>query len=121
MKVNRAIVLLAIPMILEMAMESLFAIVDAFFVGKVGPGALATIGRNRAVAEIFGLQVKGFAGWLLWGAAHVYFLIGFKNRLFVVLQWLWSYVTWQRGVRLIMHTDRPVEVPPLLTTRALPK
>lgn len=68
-------------------------------------GALATIGRNRAVADIFGLKVKGFPGWLLWGAAHVYFLIGFKNRLFVVLQWLWSYATWQRGVRLIMHRD----------------
>ncbi|WP_420862255.1 NAD(P)/FAD-dependent oxidoreductase [Algirhabdus cladophorae] len=66
-------------------------------------GALATIGRNRAVADIFGLKVTGFIGWLLWGAAHVYFLIGFKNRLFVVLNWLWSYITWQRGVRLIMH------------------
>lgn len=66
-------------------------------------GALATIGRNRAVADIFGMKVKGFVGWLLWGAAHVYFLIGFKNRLFVVLNWLWAYVTWQRGVRLIMH------------------
>lgn len=68
-------------------------------------GALATIGRNRAVADIFGLKVKGFAGWLLWGGAHVYFLIGFRNRLFVVLHWLWAYLTWQRGVRLIMHRD----------------
>jgi len=68
-------------------------------------GALATIGRNRAVADIFGLKVKGFAGWLLWGAAHVYFLIGFRNRLFVLLHWLWSYLTWQRGVRLIMHRE----------------
>ena len=68
-------------------------------------GALATIGRNRAVADIFGLKVKGFLGWLLWGAAHVYFLIGYKNRLFVVLSWLWAYITWQRGVRLIMHRD----------------
>ncbi|MCR9137987.1 MAG: NAD(P)/FAD-dependent oxidoreductase [Alphaproteobacteria bacterium] len=66
-------------------------------------GALATIGRNRAVAHIFGLKVKGFPGWVLWGAAHVYFLIGFRNRLFVMLHWLWSYLTWQRGVRLIMH------------------
>jgi NADH dehydrogenase len=70
-------------------------------------GALATIGRNRAVADIFGLKVTGFLGWLLWGAAHVYFLIGFKNRLFVVLHWLWSYLTWQRGVRLILHRGRP--------------
>ena len=66
-------------------------------------GAMATIGRNRAVAEIFGWKVTGFIGWLLWGAAHVYFLIGFRNRLFVVLQWLWAYVTWQRGVRLIIN------------------
>lgn len=68
-------------------------------------GALATIGRNRAVGDIFGLKVKGFLGWLLWGAAHVYFLIGFRNRLFVLLHWLWSYLTWQRGVRLIMHRE----------------
>ena len=68
-------------------------------------GALATIGRNRAVADIFGLKVKGFAGWLLWGTAHVYFLIGFRNRLFVMLHWLWQYLTWQRGVRLIMHHE----------------
>ena len=73
-------------------------------------GALATIGRNRAVADIFGLKVTGFIGWLLWGAAHVYFLIGFKNRLFVVLQWLWAYVTWQRGVRLIMHRGQDGDV-----------
>ncbi len=69
-------------------------------------GALATIGRNRAVVDIFGMKIKGFAGWLIWGAAHVYFLIGFKNRLFVMLHWLWLYLTWQRGVRLIMHSDR---------------
>ena len=72
----------------------------------VDAGALATIGRNRAVANIFGLKVKGFLGWLLWGAAHIYFLIGFRNRLFVTLNWLWSYITWQRGVRLIMHLGR---------------
>lgn len=65
-------------------------------------GALATVGRNRAVADIFGLKLTGFIGWLLWGAAHVYFLIGFRNRLFVVLQWIWAYATWQRGVRLII-------------------
>jgi NADH dehydrogenase FAD-containing subunit len=48
------------------------------------------------------LKLKGFPGWLLWGAAHVYFLIGFKNRIFVMLSWLWSYLTWQKGVRLIL-------------------
>ncbi|MEM1048441.1 MAG: NAD(P)/FAD-dependent oxidoreductase [Pseudomonadota bacterium] len=64
-------------------------------------GSMATIGRNRAIAEIGGLHISGFVGWLLWGLAHVYFLIGYRNRLFVMLTWLWSYVTWQRGVRLI--------------------
>ncbi len=66
-------------------------------------GMMATIGRNRAVADLMGLKVTGFVGWLLWGAAHVYFLIGFKNRLFVILSWLWAYITWQRGVRLILR------------------
>lgn len=61
MKVNRAIVLLAIPMILEMAMESLFAIVDAFFVGKVGPGALATIGFTESVLTIVYSMAFGLA------------------------------------------------------------
>ena len=66
-------------------------------------GALATIGRNSAVADIYGIKLKGFPGWLLWGIAHVYFLIGFKNRLVVSLRWLWSYLTWQKGVRLIVR------------------
>ncbi len=74
-------------------------------------GVLATVGRNRAVADIYGLRLAGFAGWLLWGAAHVYFLIGFKNRLFVLLQWMWSYATWQRGVRLIMQRNAPSDQP----------
>ena len=83
--------------------ESVFRYRDA--------GASATIGRNRAVADIFGLKVKGLVGWLLWGLAHVYFLIGFKNRLFVVLNWFWSYLTWQRGVRLIMHAGTRLPPP----------
>ncbi|MGJ8585689.1 MAG: NAD(P)/FAD-dependent oxidoreductase [Marinosulfonomonas sp.] len=69
-------------------------------------GALATIGRNRAVADIFGFKMTGFVGWVLWGGAHVFFLIGFRNRLFVVLHWIWSYLTWQKGVRLIMHKPK---------------
>ena len=56
---------------------------------------------NCAIGQVLG----ALHTHLLWGAAHVYFLIGFKNRLFVVLNWLWAYVTWQRGVRLIMHRE----------------
>lgn len=64
-------------------------------------GNLATIGRKRAVADFGFLQLRGFLAWLLWSVAHVYFLIGFRNRLVVTLSWLWAYVTFQRGARLI--------------------
>jgi NADH dehydrogenase len=64
-------------------------------------GNFATIGRNAAVADFGWLKLSGFLAWLLWGAAHVFFLIGFRNRLTVMLNWLWAYVTFQRGARLI--------------------
>jgi len=64
-------------------------------------GSLATIGRKRAVAQIAGFKVSGFPAWLLWSLAHIYFLIGFRNRLAVALHWLWNYITFQRGTRLI--------------------
>jgi NADH dehydrogenase len=64
-------------------------------------GALATIGRSRAVVQIGGLKINGFIAWLLWSVAHIYFLIGFRNRLIVATNWLWNYVTFQRGTRLI--------------------
>ena len=64
-------------------------------------GNLATIGRKSAVIDFGRVEVKGFFAWLLWGAAHIYFLIGFRNRLMVMLHWLWAYVTFRQGVRLI--------------------
>ena len=64
-------------------------------------GSMATIGRREAVARLGRVEMKGLLGWLLWSIAHVYFLIGFKNRLSVATSWAWSYVTYQRGVRLI--------------------
>jgi len=64
-------------------------------------GALATIGRKRAVYERNSVKLTGFIAWLLWSIAHVYFLIGFRNRLIVAMNWLWSYFTFQRGTRLI--------------------
>jgi NADH dehydrogenase len=65
------------------------------------PGNLATIGRNRAVADFGWIRLTGFAGWLLWAVAHILFLIGFRSRLMVATQWLWSYITFGRGARLI--------------------
>jgi len=64
-------------------------------------GALATIGRKRAVVQMGRLKLKGFIAWLLWSVAHIYFLIGFRNRFAVATNWLWNYVTFQRGTRLI--------------------
>lgn len=72
-------------------------------------GNLATIGRRNAVADFGRLTLKGMIGWLLWSLAHVYFLIGFRNRVSVAAGWAWSYVTYQRGVRLITGTDREAE------------
>jgi NADH dehydrogenase len=64
-------------------------------------GSLATIGRSRAVAQFGRLRLSGPAAWILWSVAHVYFLIGFRNRFAVALNWAWNYVTFQRGSRLI--------------------
>ena len=68
-------------------------------------GQMATIGRSRAIADTGRLQFGGFAAWLVWLTVHIYFLVGFKNRLFVVLQWAWSYLSYGRGARLIVSRE----------------
>jgi NADH dehydrogenase len=64
-------------------------------------GSLATIGRAAAVAQFGKLHISGFIAWLSWLFIHILFLIGFRNRLLVFIQWAWSYVTYERGARLI--------------------
>jgi len=64
-------------------------------------GNLATVGRKAAVADFGFVHLRGFIGWVLWSVAHIYFLIGFKNRIAVALDWVWSYLTFERGARLI--------------------
>ncbi|MEX0753280.1 MAG: NAD(P)/FAD-dependent oxidoreductase [Xanthobacteraceae bacterium] len=64
-------------------------------------GDFAAVGRRAAIVSLFGFDLKGFIAWLIWGAAHIYFLIGLKNRFIVAFTWLWDYVTFQRGARLI--------------------
>ena len=64
-------------------------------------GSLATIGRSKAVVDFGWIRISGLPAWLLWGSAHIFFLIGFRNRLLVLMEWLWAYVTFQRGARLI--------------------
>jgi NADH dehydrogenase FAD-containing subunit len=72
-------------------------------------GSLATIGRKSAVADFGRLRVTGAPAWWLWGAVHVFFLVGVRNRLSVMLGWIWSYFTFDVGVRLITEAraDRP--------------
>jgi NADH dehydrogenase len=64
-------------------------------------GSLATIGRAAAVAQFGKIHISGFIAWLSWLFVHILFLIGFRNRLLVFIQWAWSYVTYERGARLI--------------------
>jgi NADH dehydrogenase len=68
-------------------------------------GNMATIGRNSAVADIRGLRLTGFIAWLAWALVHILNLIGFRNRVLVATQWLWSYLTFQRGARLITGSE----------------
>jgi len=75
-----------------------------------GFGHLATIGRSRAVIDMGSLKISGFFAWLVWSVAHVWFLIGFRNRIVVTMSWLWSYLTYHRNARLI--TGEIVGVPP---------
>ena len=68
-------------------------------------GQMATIGRSRAIVQTGNLKFTGFFAWLMWLLVHIYFLTGFKNRLLVVLQWGWSYMTFRRGARLIVSKE----------------
>jgi NADH dehydrogenase len=68
-------------------------------------GELATVGRNFAVVDFHWLKLKGRIAWLVWSVAHIYFLIGFRNRIAVALDWIWAYLTFQRGARLITASD----------------
>ena len=65
------------------------------------PGTLATIGRNAAVAQIYGLQLTGFPAWVMWLVVHIIQLIGFRNKLFVLLNWAWDYFFYERAARVI--------------------
>jgi len=67
----------------------------------VDKGNLATIGRSFAVVAIGALNLSGFVAWVIWLVVHIFYLFGFRNRLLVFIQWIWAYMTFQRGARLI--------------------
>jgi NADH:ubiquinone reductase (H+-translocating) len=84
----------------------------------VDKGSMATIGRSRAVAEIRGIRLSGLIAWLAWLVVHIFYLIDFRNRLLVLIDWAWSYFTYKRGSRLITGhrldagTPRSRQTPP---------
>jgi NADH dehydrogenase len=68
-------------------------------------GMMATIGRNSAVAQVFGLHISGWLAWMAWLVVHIFNLIAFENRLLVLMQWWWNYITRNRSARLITGKD----------------
>jgi NADH dehydrogenase len=81
----------------------------------VDKGSMATIGRSRAIAQIRGIHLSGLLAWLAWLAVHIWYLIDFRNRFFVIVDWAWSYLTYRRGARLItggrLLPGAPISVP----------
>jgi NADH dehydrogenase len=67
-------------------------------------GTMATIGRHAAVADAKGLHLSGFPAWLAWLFVHLLFLVSFRNKFMVLLNWLWAYLTFGRGARLITRS-----------------
>jgi len=87
-------------------------------------GNTAIIGRNAAVFDFGHRQLKGFLAWVLWAVVHVYLLVGFEKRWLVTMEWLWLYLTYQRGARLILPEARrpgPVPAAPQVTPPAAPQ
>lgn len=85
--------------------RSEFAVSDRKPFSYIDKGTMATIGRAKAIADIKGLKFSGFFAWLLWGLIHIFFLIGFRNRFRVFAEWMWHYLTFKRGVRLISKRE----------------
>ena len=90
------------------------------------PGSLAIIGRSAAAVDFGFVQITGFVGWLVWAFAHIFFLIGFRSRIAVFLEWSWQWVTYGRGARLIVGSEglgrhgeaRSIPSPPVVFSRS---
>ncbi len=74
-------------------------------------GSMATIGRSRAVAELGSVRLSGFVAWLTWLLVHIYYLVDFRNRTIVIINWAWSYLTYRRGARLITGREPTSSTP----------
>jgi len=75
-------------------------------------GSMATIGRNKAVADLHLLHLSGLSAWVAWLFVHILFLVGFRNRVVVLFQWAWAYLTFNKGARLITRNFQAETRPP---------
>jgi NADH dehydrogenase len=82
-------------------------------------GALATIGRHSAIADLGWIRLTGWIAWILWGIVHIFFLIGFRNRMAVFLNWIWAWLTYGRGARLITGDTTPLAAAAKPASRAI--
>ncbi|MFO0679560.1 MAG: NAD(P)/FAD-dependent oxidoreductase, partial [Polyangiaceae bacterium] len=108
-----------LPGLSPVAMQQGRAVAESIFASEDGrsrkpfryrdKGTMATIGRSRAVAQTGSFRMSGLLAWLAWLVVHVWYLIGFRSRLVVLLTWAWSYVTYKRGARLITASSAPAE------------
>jgi NADH:ubiquinone reductase (H+-translocating) len=80
-------------------------------------GSMATIGRSRAIAVAGNLKMTGFIAWLAWLFVHVLSLVGFRNRVVVLIEWAWAYVSFQRSARIILSSTVPREPYPVASQR----
>jgi NADH dehydrogenase len=83
-------------------------------------GTMATIGRNKAIADLKIIKLSGFLAWLCWLFIHLLFIVELRNRILIFLQWAWSYTTYTSGARLTYRSFRPA-VPPKEGVRAVPE
>jgi NADH dehydrogenase len=110
------------PVVMQMGRHAAKNILALTRGGKPGPfrcfdkGSMATIGRNKAIADLKFARFGGSLAWLSWLFVHLIFLIGLRNRLLVLFQWTWAYFTFGRGARLIYGTLRAKKEPMLATT-----
>src|SRR5262249_19772072 len=86
----------------------------------VDKGAMATIGRNAAVAQTGPLRLSGLIGWLTWLVVHIYYLIGFRNPLAVLNSWDWNYIRKDRSIRIIARSEADTLTDELETGRGTP-
>lgn len=84
-------------------------------------GTMATIGRAKAIADIRGLKFSGFFAWMLWSFVHIFLLLGFRSRILVLIEWIWSFFTLKRGVQLITDRSGCSECRPLEMERKVKK